>query len=80
MQQFDQKDSRGEAAPRTPILWRSGGALDKVAKLVNCNIYIDIEGLWDVYVYGFFWMFMDAYGCLWMFMDVYGCLWMFMAW
>ena len=26
---------------------------------------IDIEGLWDVYVSGFF-------GCLWMFMDVYG--------
>jgi len=72
MQQFDQKDSRGEAAPRTPILWRSGGALDKVDKLVNCNIYIyidiDIEGLWDVYVSGFFWMLMDVYGCLWMFM------------
>ena len=72
MQQFDQKDSRGEAAPRTPILWRSGGALDKVDKLVNCNIYI-----YGYRYRGFmgclcFWIFLDAYGCLWMFMDVYG--------
>ena len=57
---------------RTPILWRSGGALDKVDKLVNCNIYI-----YGYRYRGFmgclcFWIFLDAYGCLWMFMDVYG--------